>query len=206
MLPFRVKRVVCARCRRSDVSLLAICAPRPSTQPNSAGTSAGVVSGTRRKPQHGGADTYYGHEEASEICLRLVAHTFNFSCPELLPSHFVAYAFHRTRLHASVTFTASVLLHPLKMRFPVACGSSGHRIFLTGFMIASKVVYDDIYSNKSWAVVRQGLFALREINQMEREMCAYIEWQLNIPGENLRAFEAEVPHIYCRPPPYTHYV
>ncbi|KAH8109841.1 ClpP/crotonase-like domain-containing protein [Phellopilus nigrolimitatus] len=56
-----------------------------------------------------------------------------------------------TRLHMSVTFTALALLHRLKMRFPAVHGSSGHRLFLSAFMI--------------------GLFALHEINQMEREMC-----------------------------------
>ena len=42
-------------------------------------------------------------------------------------------------------------------------------------MIASKVICDDTYSNKSWSIVGQGMFALREINQIEREMCSYLE-------------------------------
>ncbi len=37
-------------------------------------------------------------------------------------------------------------------------------------MIASKVICDDTYSNKSWSIVSQGMFALREINQTEQEM------------------------------------
>lgn len=63
-------------------------------------------------------------------------------------------------------------------------------------MLASKVVCDDTYSNKSWAVVGQGMFALREINQMEREMCGYLEWQLNVPREDLEGFEAEVRRVF----------
>lgn len=63
-------------------------------------------------------------------------------------------------------------------------------------MLASKVVCDDTYSNKSWAVVGQGMFALREINQMEREMLGYLEWSLNVPGEDLAKFEREVRRIY----------
>ena len=47
-------------------------------------------------------------------------------------------------------------------------------------MLASKIICDDTYSNKSWCIVGQGMFALREINQMEREMCSYLEWQLNV--------------------------
>jgi hypothetical protein len=45
-------------------------------------------------------------------------------------------------------------------------------------MIASKIVCDDTYSNQSWCVVAQKMFALKEMNQMEREMCGYLEWNL----------------------------
>jgi hypothetical protein len=43
-------------------------------------------------------------------------------------------------------------------------------------MIVSKVTCDDTYSNKSWSIVVQGMFILREINRMEREMCNYLDW------------------------------
>lgn len=127
-----------------------------------------------------------------------------FACPELPPpsanvnssgqpvpspklAHFIAYALHRTRLAPCITrlapcitFAALFLLQRLKNRFPAARGSSGHRMFISAFMIASKVVRDDMYSNKSRAVVEQGMFQLRKNNQMEREMCGYLEWHLNI--------------------------
>jgi hypothetical protein len=47
-------------------------------------------------------------------------------------------------------------------------------------MIASKVICDDTYSNKSWSIVGQGMFQLREVNQMEREMYQYLDWELNV--------------------------
>ncbi len=31
-----------------------------------------------------------------------------------------------------------------------------------------------------WCIVGQGMFALQEINQMEHEMCSYLEWQPNV--------------------------
>jgi len=40
----------------------------------------------------------------------------------------------------------------LKACFPTARGSSGHRLFVSAFMLASKVICDDIYSNKSWNI------------------------------------------------------
>jgi hypothetical protein len=106
--------------------------------------------------------------------------THLFACPEYPPTssgsntkllHFITYALHRTKLHSSVTFASLALLQRLKARFPTARGSSGHQLFISAFMIASKVICDDTYLNKSWSIVGQGMFQLREINQMERKMC-----------------------------------
>ena len=110
------------------------------------------------------------------------------ACPEYPPTscgsqtklpHSIAYALHRTKLHTSVTF-AALLLQRLKASLPTARGSSGHRLFISAFMIASKVICDDTYSNKSWGIVGQEMFQLREVNQMEREMCQYLDWELNV--------------------------
>ena len=107
-------------------------------------------------------------------------------------AHFVAYALHRTRLPSIVTFAALLLLQRLKAKFPAARGSSGHRLFISAFMISSKVICDDTYSNQSWGIVAQKMFALKEINQMEREMCGYLEWNLNVGGEEVISFEQNV--------------
>ncbi|KAF6760398.1 hypothetical protein DFP72DRAFT_757134, partial [Ephemerocybe angulata] len=76
--------------------------------------------------------------------------------------------------------------------FPTARGSSGHRLFISAFMIASKVICDDTYSNKSWGIVAQGMFSLREVNQMEREMCNYLDWELTVDNPILSNFETAV--------------
>ncbi|KDQ13592.1 hypothetical protein BOTBODRAFT_33598, partial [Botryobasidium botryosum FD-172 SS1] len=154
-----------------------------------------------------GSDAYYGHEEPAKLASAFITNLF--ACPELPPpssanpsspsptlAQFIAYSLHRTRLHSSVTFAALFLLNRLKGRFPAARGSSGHRLFISAFMIASKIICDDTYSNKSWCVVGQGMFSLREINQMEREMCAYLEWVLTVPKEELEVFEAELKKEY----------
>ncbi|KAI0263784.1 hypothetical protein BC834DRAFT_971147 [Gloeopeniophorella convolvens] len=161
----------------------------------------------------GGSDPFHGHEVTAKLCAHFVSHLF--ACPELPPppvppsttptprlDHFIAYALHRTRLHTSVTFAALYLLQRLKARFPAAKGSSGHRLFISAFMLASKIICDDTYSNKSWCIVGQGMFALREINQMEREMCSYLEWQLNVDPTTLRDFEARVRRDFQGPGPY----
>jgi len=86
-------------------------------------------------------------------------------------------------------FAALVLLQQLKACFPTAWGSLGHCLFISMFMLASKVICDCTYSNKSWSIVAQGMFQLREINQMEREMCQYLEWELNVDLVTLKEFE-----------------
>jgi hypothetical protein len=145
------------------------------------------------------------------MCQHFVTHLF--ACPDVAPQAatstvsgtldvFVAYALHRTRLQSSVTFAALYLLQRLKQRFPAARGSSGHRLFLSAFMIASKVICDDTYSNKSWSIVGQGMFALREVNQMEREMCAYLDWELNVDPACLAEFERSVRAVFAGPGPY----
>jgi Cyclin, N-terminal domain len=105
---------------------------------------------------------------------------------------FIAYALYRTRLHPSTTFAARFLMQRLKTRFVAARGSPGHRLSTSAFTIPPKVTCGDTYPNKPWCIVGQGIFALREINQMEREMCSHLEWQLNVDPSALKEFEAMV--------------
>ena len=120
--------------------------------------------------------------------------------------HFIAYTLHCTRLMSSVTFAALYLLQRLKMRFIAVCSSSRHHLFISTFMITSKVICDDTYSNKSRCIVSQGMFALWEINQMECEMCSYLEWQLNLKLSVLKEFESMVQRDFKGLGPYpTHY-
>ncbi|CAK5281666.1 unnamed protein product [Mycena citricolor] len=147
-------------------------------------------------PPSSKSDPFYGYEYIASLSARFITHLF--ACPPFPPQsshsqaklpYFIAYALHRTKLHAAVTYAALVLLQRLKARFPTARGSSGHRLFISAFMIASKVICDDTYSNKSWSIVAQGMFTLREINQMEREMCNYLDWELTVDEPILSQFQ-----------------
>ena len=73
-------------------------------------------------------------------------------------------------------------------------------------MIASKVICDYPYSNKSWSIVGQGVFRLRDINQMEREVCQYLDWGLNVEPGILKEFEDMVRKDFAGPGPYPTYV
>jgi hypothetical protein len=110
----------------------------------------------------------------------------DFACPEYPPPslnsqvklpYFIAYGLHHTRWSCSQPC--------LKVHFPIAQGFSGYKLFVSAFMLAfSKVICDDTYSNTSWSIVVRGMFQLREINQMEGEMCQYLE--LNVDPVTLQ--------------------
>jgi hypothetical protein len=46
------------------------------------------------------------------------------------------------------------------------------------------------------------MFALQEINQMEDEMCNYLDWQLNIEPSALKEFETMVYRDFRELSPY----
>ncbi|KAF5332303.1 hypothetical protein D9611_008068 [Ephemerocybe angulata] len=135
-------------------------------------------------------------EDRARLCARLITHVF--SCPEqhsvgrrrlpILP-RFIANIFRKTDLHASVSFVALIFLMRLKARFPASRGKSGHRLFASAIMLAAKTLHDATYSNKSWRTVVGGFFSLRELNQMEREMCKFLDWDLLLEKSDLAAFE-----------------
>jgi hypothetical protein len=82
--------------------------------------------------------------------------------------------------------TALILINRLKTLNPNCrgSGSSGHRLLLAALMLASKTMMDDTYDNSEWAYVSAGLFGVGEVNQMEIEFLALIDYQVFVsPGE-----------------------
>jgi len=117
--------------------------------------------------------------------------------------HFIA-ARHQTWLyeHEPVTFVALYLLQHLKAWFPTAKGSLGHCLFISTFMLSSKIICNNTYSKKPWCIVNQGMFALWKINQMEWEICSYLECQLNVDPSTLHNFQYHVQQDFAGPRPY----
>ena len=50
------------------------------------------------------------------------------------------------------------------------------------------------------------MFQLREIDQMEREMCQYLEWELNVDPAMLEEFEEMVRKDFAGISPYLTYI
>lgn len=152
-------------------------------------------------------DRYYGHRQISEAIERMIMALFSCTQDSMAPaveypksqtehaprlSYFVAYALYRTRLPMAVVYFALLLLKRLKTQYPVARGSSGHRLFISSFMLACKMLCDDAYNNKSWVIVSQNLFSLHEVNQMERELFMYLDLDLRVSSEELVVFALEL--------------
>ncbi|GAA5907618.1 hypothetical protein JCM6882_004424 [Rhodosporidiobolus microsporus] len=161
------------------------------------------------------SDRYFGFGDLALLCEHVITSLFAISPqqqqqqqpqpaqqPQQQPAdkaapqlgEFIAYALYRTRLPVSITHQALLLLTRLKQRYPSARGTSTspHRLFLSSLMLSSKISMDDTYSNKSWQVVGQGLFELREVNQMERELFAFLGWNVVVRDEELESWVQEV--------------
>ncbi|KAM5542983.1 hypothetical protein V8D89_003367 [Ganoderma adspersum] len=97
---------------------------------------------------------------------------------------------------ALVAFAALFLLRQLKSQFPESrgnLGDTGHRLFLSAFILAHKVLCDTTNWNRTWSTIIGNMFLPREVNQMERYLCDYLDWKVGIEGialKDLRAFEA----------------
>lgn len=122
-----------------------------------------------------------------------------FSCistgeqhPELRLDSFIAHALQRTNASESVTFLTLWLLRRLSTLQKDERAGSGHRLFISAFILAHKFMCDESFLNLSWCVVAQDLFELREINQMERELFHYLDMQINVDKETLVQFRDEV--------------
>ncbi|KAJ7804844.1 hypothetical protein B0H14DRAFT_3773460 [Mycena olivaceomarginata] len=154
-------------------------------------------------------DPFYGYEYIAQLSGQFITHLF--ACPPFPPQfthsqaklpYFIAYTLHRTKLHRSDTYAALVLLRHLGACFPAARGSSGHRLFVSAFVVVSGVICDDAYLDESLSIVAQGMFTLREINQMEREMCNYLDWKLTVHNPTFGQQRQATPtEPYPAPPP-----
>ncbi|KAJ7783104.1 hypothetical protein B0H16DRAFT_1877545 [Mycena metata] len=142
-------------------------------------------------------DPLFGCGHIAGICTRFITHLYQGPAfprrsarTNYHLTYFIAFALHFANLHEAVLYSALALLLRLKDKFPEARGSSGHRLFLAAFMISSKCLYDVCYSNLGWYRLAQQIYSLREINQMERELCRHLEWELTVKKHTLMNLKA----------------
>ncbi|KAM5542982.1 hypothetical protein V8D89_003366 [Ganoderma adspersum] len=138
-------------------------------------------------------------DEIARVCTNFIKHLFG--CPDLPPDpaptilplkQFITYVLRAARLPPSVTFSALFLLERVKTRFPTIDMPSGHRLFITAYIIAAKVLVDPPYRPSWWDVIAYRTFEGEEMHQMEREMLVCLGWDVQVQPDALAEFEEKV--------------
>ncbi|KAI0696664.1 hypothetical protein C8T65DRAFT_516807, partial [Cerioporus squamosus] len=148
----------------------------------------------------------------AKTCAQFIAHHFSIYAPpagvESL-DRFIARIIFRTQYRSNTTFAALYLIGLLKGRLLDRLDSdsrvSCHRLFLAAFMVVSKSIHDDTYSNKSFAELAKEVATVNDINTMEREILRYVDWKVNIPNHVVEEFRRMVERDFRGAGPYPPY-
>jgi hypothetical protein len=146
-------------------------------------------------------DTYRDHKTLTEIGSRLIQHLFQctetpsdrMECPQLDLDRFILHVIHSSGLPPDTVYLALFFLQRLKHRgYLLGQEETGHHLFLTAFMLATKCVHDRPIFNRSWEKLRIIPWSLQKINRMERDMCAHLGWDMDIDPELLLCFSESI--------------
>ena len=107
-------------------------------------------------------------------------HPLSFFNPYLF-AYFIAYTHHHTKTDPSVAFAALVLLQQPRHASPA---HRDHRAIDYSYPRSCWPARSSA-SNKSWSIILQGMFQLRDVNQMERQ---YLQWALHVNPATLKEF------------------
>ncbi|KAJ3044903.1 hypothetical protein HDV00_000185 [Rhizophlyctis rosea] len=88
----------------------------------------------------------------------------------------------RTKESLPTLLTALFFLRRLTHKHPhcTALPGSAYSLLLTSLILGSKYYNDVPFVNKSWHVVSDGMFSVREMERMEREMLFMLEFDLHV--------------------------
>jgi len=124
---------------------------------------------------------------------------------------YIACALAQAQLERPALFGALVLLKRYKMRLPqnVSYGRSAYRLFISSYMVATKLMYDKERPMATWRAIAQNIFSARELTVMELEFCRALDWNLQMDEKHLallqitcditepidRYSQGDVPHV-----------
>ncbi|QEU61667.1 Pcl1 [Kluyveromyces lactis] len=93
-----------------------------------------------------------------------------------------------TNVYTSTLLTTVVYLNRLRELLPSdAAGlpTTCHRIFLACLILSAKYHNDSSPLNKHWTKYTDGMFTLRDVNLMERQLLQLFEWDLRVESAEL---------------------
>ncbi|KAJ7110746.1 hypothetical protein C8R43DRAFT_1139310 [Mycena crocata] len=136
-------------------------------------------------------DRFCGREHIARLSARFIIHL----CPPPKPSPedsksrqpepeelsetlaiFIARVLHNSQYCSNVVFGALYI----------------YRGFISALMLSAKTLGDQSYKNYNWVLIGQRMFDLLEINQMERQLLEFLDWQLVLPVRELSIFRASM--------------
>ena len=93
-----------------------------------------------------------------------------------------------TNVYTGTLMATLVLLDRLKLKLPqnaqgLAC--TRHRVFLSCLILASKFHNDSSPKNVHWAKYTDGLFSLKDVNLMERQLLFLLNWNVKVSNDDM---------------------
>ncbi|KAH7339922.1 hypothetical protein B0J17DRAFT_767596 [Rhizoctonia solani] len=135
----------------------------------------------------------------AKVSARLLSDAFGSDvCPDTVIDYaptlteYITDVLSTASIERSIAVYALALLDRLSAQDLVSMPHGTYGLFITAFTIAGKILRDHSFNNKSWAIIGQRVFTLKELNLMERKMCADLQWDLKISVQELEDMEDEI--------------
>ncbi|KAM0750998.1 hypothetical protein T439DRAFT_325155 [Meredithblackwellia eburnea MCA 4105] len=146
-------------------------------------------------------DNYHGFNSEVKLTLHIINTLFRLTTdtgPSLKRQdrsfkQFVAYVLYRTQLPSTILYHSLLLLTRLHIRYPTSrCSpqvhNSPHRLFLSSYILSSKMNMDNTYHNTDWKILGKHAMHPAEVMLGERELFAFLGWSAHVKKEELDDF------------------
>jgi hypothetical protein len=108
---------------------------------------------------------------------------------------YIGFVLSRVRPERCVLEYALFLLLRAKNRLTPELTRSGHTLFFVAYMVAIKYLCDlGEYSAETWARWSHNVVETSELNRLEREFCAALDWNINVIPGDLKRFSYLLRH------------